>query len=92
MTGKTNLMMIDTNETPTPLPGPALPGLPDPEPAGPASAPFATLCTVEGRLIRLCRDGAGLALEMETGRGRYTATLDRFQALAFCAAVATVEG
>ena len=84
--------MSDLTAPDTLLPGPALPGLPEPEPAAPATAPFATLCTVEGRLIRLCRDGAGLALEMETGRGRYIATLDRFQALAFCAAVATVEG
>jgi hypothetical protein len=56
-------------------------------PAAPTAAPFATIVTVEGRLIRLARDGAGLTLEIETGRGRYVAALDRFQAGAFRAAV-----
>lgn len=61
-----------------------LPGLPEP----PGAPHFATIVTVEGRLIRLARDGGGLMLEIETGRGRYLAALDRFQAGAFRAALA----
>ncbi len=72
--------MPDTPETDQPA-------LLDPGPPEPLA--FATLVAVDGRRVRLARENGSLSISIDA---RQPVVLDRFQSIAFVAAVAALDG